>query len=478
MKQTKNNPIPASFRDPSGHVFLHNGEYHRLIRNRYKEDYDLLMSSGLYKDLTDKGLLVPHQEVPPTSEEQDTYKVIRPEQIPFISYPYEWSFSQLKAAALVTLRIQKMAMKHGMSLKDCSAYNIQFIGARPVFIDTLSFEALKPGAPWTPYRQFCQHFLAPLALMSRRDIRLNQLLRVHLDGIPLDLASRLLPLRSRLSPSLLFHLHLHAKSQQRYENKKVSPTKKAGISQNAFLGLIDSLKTAVEGLTWRPAGTEWAEYYNDTNYSDEAMEFKKKTIAEFLDSGLQGPVWDLGANTGVFSRIAAEKGFQTIAFDVDPGAVELNYLACAKEKQNNLLPLLLDLANPSSDIGWANEERMSFTKRGPAGTVMALALIHHLAISNNLPLEKIAEYFSRISRHLIIEFVPKTDSNAQRLLVTRKDIFTGYDQPCFDRAFSKYFKTHRSTEIPKTDRTLYHMEVISGYPSLHPSPPLSATTRL
>lgn len=460
MKQTKNNPIPASFRDPSGHVFLHNGEYHRLIRNRYKEDYDLLMSSGLYKDLTDKGLLVPHQEVPPTSEEQDTYKVIRPEQIPFISYPYEWSFSQLKAAALVTLRIQKMAMKHGMSLKDCSAYNVQFIGARPVFIDTLSFETLTPGAPWTPYRQFCQHFLAPLALMSRSDIRMNQLMRVHLDGIPLDLASRLLPLRTKLSPALLFHIHLHAKSQKHYEGKRGAPAGKPAISQNAFLGLIDSLKTAVEGLSWKPAGTEWAEYYADTNYSDAAMEFKKKTIAEFLDSGLQGPVWDLGANTGVFSRIAAEKGFQTIAFDVDPGAVELNYRACAKEKRENLLPLLMDLANPSSDIGWANEERMSFTKRGPAGTVMALALIHHLAISNNLPLDKIAFFFATRSKHLIIEFVPKTDSNAQRLLSSRLDIFPEYSEENFQAAFSPYFKTERIRRIPGTQRALYLMQLL------------------
>lgn len=187
--------LPGSFRDPSGFVFWRDGVIYRQVNAIYKEDYDHLMSSGLYKALVDAGLLIPHEEVGAEPAVSDgAYKIIRPELVTFVSYPYEWSFSQLKDAALTTLRVQHESMDFGMTLKDCSAYNVQFKDGKPVFIDTLSFERYREGTPWAPYRQFCQHFLAPLALMSHRDVRLSQLLRIHVDGVPLDLASSLLPL--------------------------------------------------------------------------------------------------------------------------------------------------------------------------------------------------------------------------------------------------------------------------------------------
>ncbi len=198
MTTLNDEPVAASFRDPSGFLFSRNGALYRQINRVYADDYDHLISSGLYDQLVKSGLLIPHREV----SEKPVYpelavKVIQPELVPFISYPYEWSFSQLKDAALATLAIQKRSIKAGMSLKDASAYNIQFINGKPTLIDTLSFEIYKEGKPWDAYRQFCQHFLAPLALMARVDVRLGQLLRVFIDGIPLDLASRLLPASTR-----------------------------------------------------------------------------------------------------------------------------------------------------------------------------------------------------------------------------------------------------------------------------------------
>jgi ribosomal protein L11 methylase PrmA len=437
------------------------GEIYRQVNRSYQDDYDRLADSGLYQQLIDKGLLVPHVEVGlDHAVSEQAYKVIRPQRIPFISYPYEWSFSQLKDAALVTLEIQQRAFDADMSLKDCSAYNVQFLGGKPVFIDTLSFERYREGQPWVAYRQFCQHFLAPLALMSHVDIRLHRLLSVYLDGIPLDLASRLLPRRTQLNFGLLSHVHLHAKAQERFSESSVSSIDRK-VSRTSFLGLVDSLRSTVKKLSWQAGGTEWHDYYDSTNYSSAAFDHKQQTVAEMLDRIAPSPesLWDLGANEGLFSRIASKKGIRTVSFDFDPAAVETNYLENRKAERGDLLPLVMDLTNPSPGIGWANQERMSLIERGPADTVMALALIHHLAISNNLPFSKIADFLSKVCHTLIIEFVPKSDSQVQRLLSSREDIFSEYDQATFDAEFGKVFSIEHREPIRETERTLYLMEL-------------------
>lgn len=453
----------ASFRDPSGFIFRQGGTVYRQVNRRYREDYDRLIESGLYQALVDRGLLIAHEVVDgPVVEPETAYRILRPEPLEFLSWPYEWSFSQLKDAALATLEIQRLAMQHDMSLKDASAYNIQFHRGRPVMIDTLSFEAYREGAPWVAYRQFCQHFLAPLALMARRDIRLGQLLRVHIDGIPLDLASSLLPKSTRLRPGLAMHLHLHARFQRNYaatdDSKAVSAQKQPRVSRTGLLGMVDGLKRTVTKLTWNPGGTEWADYYNDTNYSDSAFDHKRDLVRNYLESASPSQVWDLGANTGEFSRIAAAQGIPTVAFDIDPSAVEFNYRRLRSEKAAWPLPMLLDLTNPSPGLGWSESERDSFMGRGPVDCVMALALIHHLAISNNVPLGRLAGFFSRLCRQLIIEFVPKSDSQVQRLLRSRVDIFGDYDREHFEMAMSEHFHIRRAEPVHGSERTLYLME--------------------
>lgn len=456
-KPSKDCNISSSFRDPSGHLFIRAGAIYRQVNMNYKADYDLLMDSGLYNQLVKDDLLVPHDEISSFEQSDNAvYKILKPERIPFISYPYEWSFSQIKDAATTTLRIQKIALDHGMSLKDASAYNIQFRKGKPILIDTLSFEKYKEGEPWVAYKQFCQHFLAPLALMSYRDVRLNQLMRTYIDGIPLDLASSLLPFHSRLRLSLFSHIHLHAKSQKHYADKTTAANRRK-ISKLFLLGIIDSLEGAVNKIEWKPRGTEWADYYDDTNYSFEAFEHKKKVVSNYLDKLDPGSVWDLGANNGVFSLIANKKGIQTISFDIDPCAIEKNYLYCVKNGKSDILPLLLDLTNPSPAIGWDNKERDSFIDRGPAETALALALVHHLAISNNVPFANIAAFFCRICKSLIIEFVPKADSQVRKLLSTREDVFPNYTQGEFEREFRKYFSIELSEKISASDRTMYLM---------------------
>ena len=458
MTNPNNERLPASFRDPSGFLFSRKGILLRQINRVYAENYARLMESGLYEKLVKASLLIPHVEADAdASFSADAFKTIQPERAPFISYPYEWSFSQLKDAALATLSIQKRALKMDMSLKDASAYNIQFIRGKPALIDTLSFEIYKEGLPWVAYKQFCQHFLAPLALMAHRDVRLSQLLRVYIDGVPLDLASELLPARTRFQFGLLTHIHLHAGAQKRFSDKPVAP-RKGGMSKQAMTGLIENLEATVKKLNWKPAGTEWGDYYDATNYSDAAFKHKKELVGQWANEKKPSQVWDLGANTGAFSREAASCGALVVSFDIDPSAVEKNYQTVKTSKEQNILPLVLDLTNPSPAIGWDNNERESFGARGPADMILALALIHHLAISNNTPLPQAADFFARIGKWLVIEFVPKSDSQVQRLLASREDIFSAYTKEGFEEAFKEKFVIQRAEPINDSERRLYLME--------------------
>lgn len=452
----------ASFRDPGGFLFERDGVLYRQVNLSCRAEYDQLMNSGLYAELISAGLLIPHEESGALPLDPDLcYKVIRPERVDFISYPYEWCFDQLKDAALTTLEIQTRAMKHGMSLKDSSAYNIQFHRGRPILIDTLSFETADMTRPWVAYRQFCQHFLAPLALMRHSDIRLGQLLRIHIDGLPLDLASRLLPTRTRFSFSLLSHLHLHARSQQKHADSAGTGNARLlerRISPLGFKGLINSLVRTTRALQSPGAKTEWGDYYTDTNYSLQASDEKAAIIGRWLDQTVPQKLWDLGANTGRYTRLASDRGIPSLAFDIDPNAVGHNYRQMKRKQEQNILPLLLDLTNPSPALGWANSERSDLQGRGSADMLMALALVHHLAISNNVPLPMIADYFSTLCRKLIIEFVPKEDSQVRRLLASRKDIFVDYHQQGFEKAFGEQFLLLEKRKVADSLRTLYLFE--------------------
>jgi hypothetical protein len=448
--------VPGSFRDPSGFLYERAGRLYRQVNRTYQEDYQHLVCSGLLARLVKENLLVAHDEVSvEPAEPASAYKVIAPVRLPFISYPYEWCFSQLKDAALATLRIQTIALEHGMILKDASAYNIQFTGGGPILLDTLSFQKYREGEPWVAYRQFCQHFLAPLALMVYTDVRMGQLMRVFIDGVPLDLASRLLPVRTRMRFGLMIHLHLHAAAQRHYAGKTSRPSRRK-MPRTSLLGLVSSLTSSVTRLKWSLPKTEWGEYYNATNYSVASMDAKKKTVATVLERIKPDTVWDLGANTGEFSQVAARYAATTVAFDIDPVAVERNYLDC-RGAGGTILPLLMDLTNPSPAQGWRHEERMSLETRGPADCALALALVHHLAISNNVPLGNLAAFFACLCRHLVIEFVPKEDSQVRRLLSTREDVFPEYDQGSFERAFGTLFDIREAVPVAQSSRTLYWM---------------------
>jgi ribosomal protein L11 methylase PrmA len=451
--------VRGSFRDPSGFVFVADGVLYRQVNRVFAEEFDACVAAGLYDDLAAADLLVPHRVLGlERALSADAHAVLEPALIDFVSYPYEWAFGALKDAARLTLTAQERALARGFVLRDATAYNVQFRDARPILIDTLSFGRYREGEPWAAYKQFCEHFLVPLALMSTQDIRCGRLQREYLDGIPVDLGSALLPRRTWMRAGLLLHVHLHARAARRYRSASVAQvTGNRGLSKRGLLGLLASLRDAVERLDWRPAGTPWADYATDHNYSETGLEAKRRLVRDYLTAGAPRTVWDLGGNTGMFSRVAREVAPAVVCFDVDPAAVELNYRWIRDRAETGLLPLLLDLANPSPPTGWANEERLSLDARGPADAVMALALVHHLAIANNVPLPRVAELLARLGRRLIVEFIPKADSQVQRLLRNREDIFPSYSQEGFERAFDRHFTIVARERIGDSQRWLYHM---------------------
>jgi hypothetical protein len=456
----------ASFRDPSGHVFRGDGEVYRWVHSSYALQFRLARESGLLDKAVAAGLLIPFEDCgsathPSGFDQRNCFTVLKPRQLETITYPYEWSFGQLQDAAQATLDLHLLALDHGMLLKDANAFNIQFVDGRPALIDHLSFDALAEHRAWPAYGQFCRHFLAPLLLMSYVDLSLSRLLQVHLDGIPLDLASSLLPLRTRFNPGIQIHLHAHARMSQKYADTRSGRARKTvavgNISVRGLRAIASSLLSLVRKLKPKEQKTEWGEYYSDTNYSSDAFEEKKSILRDLVQRAAPRTVWDVGGNNGEFSRAIQDLAGSILCMDLDPRAVDQNYALCKQGGITNILPLVFDLTNPSPGLGFANRERPALFARGHPDLIVTLALIHHLSISNNLPFSYLARLFAGLAPALIIEFVPKSDSQVQRLLASRKDIFPNYDQGEFAAEFSAFFDIVDTRAVPGTDRTLFLM---------------------
>lgn len=447
---------PASFRDPSGRIFKSGNTLLRLVDVSYADAYDHLIASGLYDSLVSAGWLVAHQERDDLQAAYpDAHKILEPELVPVISYPYEWCFSQYKDAALLTLRIAQKALEHGMILKDASAFNIQFLRGKPVLIDTLSFDLYHPGKPWDGYRQFCQHFLAPLALAAHVDIRFLKWMQSSVDGMPLDLASRLLPWQTRLDlGGLGNHIHLHSRLQATFSSSGKAIPQTPEVARAILDNLYTQLTKCVTRLNWKLGGTEWADYYDITNYSAESFRQKQDLVREYLQHANPTRVWDMGANNGYFSREASALGMETVSSDIDYSAVEVNYRKVREDGEDKLLPLAVDLTNPTPAIGWANTERDELPGRIQADLVLALALIHHICISNNVPIRNFLNYLRGCARWAIVEFVPKEDSQVQTLLRTRKDIFDSYNLDAFLSQAAELFEVVQVRKIPESEHHL------------------------
>lgn len=446
----------GSYRDPSGFVYRRDGVVLRQIDASFAADWTRFNECGLYADLVTRGMLVPHEERPLTDAfDGSAWSVIRPQHVDFVSYPYEWTFGELKDAALLTLEAELAALDAGMMLRDASAFNVQFQGVHPVLIDSLSFARAEPGSPWLAYRQFCEHFLAPLALMAERDIRTVRLMRGP-EGVPIDLAARLLPGRTRLRLGLGAHLHLHSRAQRQHatDEATVRPT---SLPTSRLRALVQSLRSTVESLRWHPIGTEWADYADSTSYGDEATAAKTRLVGQMLGEAGGRVVWDLGANTGRYSAIASGLGRRVVAFDADPAAAERHYASLRSDGRTDTTPLVMDLADPSPQLGWAGRERRSLAERADADVLLALALVHHLAIGRNVPLAMVLGWFAELAPQLIVEWVPRDDAMVRRLLAARRDRLDGYSEEAFQAALEERWSVVERAPITGSARVLYHL---------------------
>ena len=456
MKQNNTSPHQASFRDPSGYMFYDGDVLRRAINPIYFKQYNALKDSGFFKTLIKNKLLIPHTQ----TTVSDQQIVITPEPIAFITNPYEWSFEQYKHAALHTLKVHKYALSKGFILKDASAYNVTFHKGSPVFIDTLSFDFYEKDTPWRAYKQFITHFFGPLVLASYHGTEIFKMLQTHIDGIPVKLIASLLPGKSKLSSTIYTNIHLLAKMERTHSEDYKAETKIAKLSLKAQNNIIDNLFDFIKKLSIKQE-TEWGNYYDKTNYNDAAFQGKKTLIEDWVTALNPQRLIDIGGNDGTFARTVVTKVPHVIVTDIDSNAVGYNYKQIQQNKETNMLAFVCDVLQPAPGIGLNNSERNSLVERlqdySPDVT-MALALIHHITLSGNVPFDRSAQFFAAFSKHLILEFPTREDSWVSSLLVRKREFmnhFDFYNQEAFEDGYKHYFDIQKKETVPGTKRVLY-----------------------
>jgi ribosomal protein L11 methylase PrmA len=454
----------GSFRDPGGTVMVAADRVFRTVMPLAAADYESTRRLGVPQDLAAHGLVVEERpvgkEVLGAAAERASYVVEHP-KLPFISYPYEWCFHALKDAALLHLDVHLRCLERGVTLSDASAYNVQFRGPRPVFIDTLSFRPYREGEIWAAHRQFCDQFLNPLLLRALLGIPHNAWYRGSMEGIPVEHLARALPLRARLSWNVLKHVVLHALLEKAPAAKErpAAAIRQVKLPLAAFREILRGLRDWIGRLEPRDGGkTVWRDYADANSYSSEEAQRKAAFVREFAAAARPALLWDLGCNTGEYSKAALQAGARlSIGFDFDVGALERAY-ARAKAEGLNLLPLHLDATNPSPSQGWAQHERMGMRERAPADAILALAFVHHLAIAKNVPLDYVVDWLAGLARTGVIEFVQKDDPMVSELLRLRQDIFRDYSEENFERALRERARIRRVEQVSAAGRKLYWFE--------------------
>lgn len=456
---------PGSFRDPSGRVFTRDGRVFRCITPAGAEAYQAVAKTGALQKLVDAGLLIDTWEVSAAEAGVDgsgAVIVLEHRPIPFISYPYEWSFSQLKAAALLHLRLQRKALALGVHLSDASAYNVQFIGPRPVFIDALSLVPYEEGAYWDAYTSFCEHFLNPLLLKAKLGVDFHDMYRGALNGIRTTDLDALLPWHKKCAPKMLLHVAMQARMTRAANRARpgteeaLKRAKRRPFSRAALEAMLESLESWIKSLNPPAAAdTLWGDYEATLTYSSEEETAKRRIVGEFVQAVKPGMLWDIGCNAGAYSALALESGAKTVVgFDFDEGALECAWRR-ANDRNLSFLPLRLDAANPSPNQGWDQCERKGITERGPADALVALAVIHHLAIGRNVPLGMVVDWLTRLSPRGLVEFVPIDDPTVKMMLTNRRNIFTDYTPEAFERELSRVATIDGRDVVSRSGRTLY-----------------------
>ena len=454
---------PGSFRDPDTRVFRHNGAVLRCLTQRALADWEQLAATDFFKRLSAERCVIPTEQVGDRTGlpalDAKWAAVLKHETVPLVSYPYEWPFSMLRDAALLQLDVMRAALEEGMTLKDATPFNIQWVGPRPTFIDIGSFTAYHAGDPWAGYRQFCELFLYPLLLQAYRNVPFHAWLRGSLEGIEAEQCRSLLSARDYLRPGVLTHVYLQAKAQARYggsvRNIKAD-LRAAGFGARLIKHNVAGLRRLVERLRWTPARSTWSGYQHTHTYESDDLRRKAAFVHQVLTPRRWRAVWDFGCNTGVYSRLASQHADYVLAVDADHVVIDRLYRALKEEGCTNILPLVSDVANPSPGLGWRGRERRPLTERGTPDLILCLALMHHLVIGRNIPLVELIEWLAGFGAELVIEFVGRDDPMVRHLLRDRDGQDFDYSPATLEATLARHFGTITKETLESGTRILYH----------------------
>ena len=463
----------GSFRDRAARVFFHHGEVYRSLSPRAHSDWRQISSQPFFQRLIASGQVIGTRDLSPEETAripaiESCAGILRHDRIPFVTYPYEWCFSMLRQAALLHLEILERAIPQGVILKDSSPYNVQFRGTRPVFIDVGSFALVAPGEPWAGYRQFCEMMLFPLLLQAYRRIDIQPILRVRMDGITAREFLRPLSWRDFFRGGVLTHGWLQSlleRSAQSSQTATIDALKTSGFDRSMIQKNVAQLAKLIRRIRWKPEATLWTGYRQDLPHVQRDLQAKASFVDDVCQTKRRKLVWDLGCNDGYFSRIAAGHAETVLAMDQDHGCVERLFRTLAAEESGSIVPLCIDLLNPSAALGWRGRERQRLESRGLPDLILCLGLIHHLVIGGNIPLPEVVDWLASLTGEVVLEFPSKSDPMVKALLRNKYDQYEDYSLPALEAALQNSgFRICRRIELPSGERTLLHavQETISA----------------
>jgi ribosomal protein L11 methylase PrmA len=432
MSSTDIHADPSSFRDPAGRVYRIDGRIIRTVSPAGKAAFEAAWKAGIFQKMVSQKRLVASVLLPPDDPVYQAFgpqaaSIISHPALPMISYPYEWSFSALKSATLAHLDLHLALLSEGFTLSDASAFNMQFDGAQPLHIDILSITPYRDGMRWGGYRQFLKHFLNPLVLESKTGVSFSSFFRAGLDGVSSEELFRLLPWHHFLRPAFLLHIAIPALGERHSTlGKRASPATLSPLPQKRFIGLLQHLRSVIETLQPCRTSSAWQGYDLTTSYSTSEVFIKQQYVREFTQARRPALLLDVGCNKGSYAALALQSGAgRVIGIDSDRPSINEAFEKSAAQKLA-FTPLVVDIANPSPPQGWRAAERQSLTSRLQCDAVIALALTHHLAICQNIPLADVIAFIISLAPRGLIEFIPKSDPQIVELLRLREDIFADY----------------------------------------------------
>jgi hypothetical protein len=452
---------PGSFRDPGSRVYRVGETIYRALDERAAMNWKALRATRFFEDGVAAGTIIGTEPAEAAPGVDGWAEVVRHDTVPVISYPYEWTFSMLKDAALLQLDLLLAALAEDMILKDSTPYNVQFIGSRPVFIDIGSFERLEPGDVWVGYRQFLQQFLYPLMLTARVGVPFQPWLRGRMEGLTADEMSRMLGPRDHLRKSSLLHVSLPARSERRYEGDDSgrdvrSELQQAGFSKDMIVTNVEGLRRVVTELTWDPDHSRWDDYVSCAHVSGQ-REFKADFVTRSLLELAPDTVWDLGTNDGHFARLAGVTTDRVVAFDADHLVLDHFYRALRLDAVDNVLPLLYDLTDPSPGLGWRGAERRPLAARSTPDLVLCLAVVHHLVIGRNVPLRRVVDWLADLGAHVVFEWVPPDDPMVRGLTANKRphEVHGDYEEQALRHLVAERLTVTREEPVPGSSRILF-----------------------